>query len=67
MTVELWCAAGVFLAPVGEDIVVLDVNADQYHCLLDGADWMVVGEGGSVTVAAGGIVASREVRALAKG
>lgn len=50
MTVELWCATGVFLAPVGEDIVVLDVNADQYHCLLDGADWMVVGEGGSVTV-----------------
>lgn len=50
MTVELWCAAGVFLAPVGEDIVVLDVNADQYHCLLDGADWMVVGEGGSVSV-----------------
>lgn len=50
MTVELWCATGVFLAPIGEDIVVLDVNADQYHCLLDGADWMVVGEGGSVTV-----------------
>lgn len=50
MAVELWCAAGVFLAPVGEDIVVLDVKADQYHCLLDGADWMVVGEGGSVTV-----------------
>jgi len=50
MTVELWCAAGVFLAPVDEDIVVLDVNADQYHCLLDGAGWMVVGEGGSVTV-----------------
>ncbi|HWQ85386.1 lasso peptide biosynthesis B2 protein [Brevundimonas sp.] len=50
MTVEVWCAAGVFLAPVGEDVVVLDVNADQYHCLLDGADWMAVGEGGSVTV-----------------
>lgn len=50
MTVELWCAAGVFLAPVGEDVVVLDVNADQDHCLLDGADWMIVGEGGSVTV-----------------
>jgi len=50
MTVELWCATGVFLAPIGGDIVVLDVNADQYHCLLDGAEWMVVGEGGSVTV-----------------
>lgn len=50
MTVELWCAAGVFLVPVGEDVVVLDMNADQYHCLLDGADWMVFGEGGSITV-----------------
>lgn len=50
MTGELWCAAGVYLARVGEDIVVLDVNADQYHCLLDGADWIVVGDGGSIAV-----------------
>ncbi|MGV9005945.1 MAG: lasso peptide biosynthesis B2 protein [Brevundimonas sp.] len=50
MSMELWCAEGVFLARVREDIVVLDVNADRYHCLLDAADWMVLGKSGSVTV-----------------
>lgn len=50
MTVQLWCADGVFLAQVREDIVMLDVNADQYHCLLDAAEWMVVDTSGSVVV-----------------
>lgn len=33
----LWCAPGVFFAQVQDDIVVLDLNADQYHCLIDAA------------------------------
>lgn len=34
---RLWSAPGVFFAQVQDDIVVLDLNADQYHCLIDAA------------------------------
>ncbi len=48
MPVDLWCAPGVFLAQVREDVVVLDVKADRYDCLLDAADWIVIGANGSL-------------------
>lgn len=50
MPVELWCAPGVFLTRVHEDIVVLDVQADRYDCLLDAADWIIPGPEGSLRV-----------------
>lgn len=50
MSIQLWCADGVFLARVREDVVVLDVNTDQYHCLLDAAEWMALDKNGSITV-----------------
>ncbi len=37
MTVDLWCAPEIYLAVVGDDVVVLDVAGDHYHCLLDTA------------------------------
>lgn len=51
MTVQLWCSDGVFLAQVREDIIVLDVNADSYACLVDAAGWLTVNVDGSLQVA----------------
>ncbi len=51
MTVQLWCSDGVFLAQVREDIIVLDVNADSYACLVDAAGWLSVKADGSLEVA----------------
>ena len=48
MPIDLWCAPGVFLAQVHEDVVVLDVKADRYDCLLDAADRIVIGPDGSL-------------------
>ena len=50
MPVDLWCPPGVFLTRVHEDIVVLDVEADRYDCLLDAADWIIPGPDGSLRV-----------------
>lgn len=51
MTVQLWCSDGVFLAQVREDIIVLDVSADSYACLVDAAGWLTVNADGSLQVA----------------
>lgn len=51
MTVQLWCPDGVFLAQVREDIIVLDVNADSYACLVNAAEWLTVHPDGSLQVA----------------
>lgn len=44
----LWCAPGVFFAQVQDDIVVLDLNADQYHCLIDAAASIETADSGAL-------------------
>lgn len=43
---NLWAAPGVHLARIDEDVVILDVEADQYHCLPGGAKDVEIGEDG---------------------
>lgn len=38
MTKNLWCAPAVYMAKIDHDILVLDLNADRYFCLLDAAE-----------------------------
>lgn len=45
---RLWCAHGVFFAQVQDDIVVLDLNADQYHCLIDAAASIETADSGAL-------------------
>ncbi|HEY4587100.1 MAG TPA: lasso peptide biosynthesis B2 protein [Brevundimonas sp.] len=44
----IWCAPGVFFAQVQDDIVVLDLNADQYHCLIDAAASIETADSGAL-------------------
>lgn len=37
MTSDLWCAENVSMVRVFEDVVVLDLAADRYECLVDAA------------------------------
>ncbi|WP_309630152.1 lasso peptide biosynthesis B2 protein [Brevundimonas sp.] len=46
----LWCAPGVHLAEVDEDIIVLDLKADAYDCLMGGAGSIRLIEGGGLEV-----------------
>lgn len=50
MTIKLWPVAGVHFAAVDEDIIILDVKADQYSCLFQGAAWTTLTEDGAVIV-----------------
>lgn len=50
MDFNLWCAPGVHMARVAEDIVVLDRSADAYNCLLGAAEAIRPGKGGSIDV-----------------
>lgn len=43
-----WRADGVHFVAVGADIVILDVDRDQYHCLPDAAGLLSVGPDGRV-------------------
>ncbi|HAL07027.1 lasso peptide biosynthesis B2 protein [Brevundimonas sp. KM4] len=36
MTQLLWCAPGVFMSRVDDDVVILDVESDAYQCLIGG-------------------------------
>jgi len=36
MTQLLWCAPGVFMIRVDDDVVILDVESDAYQCLIGG-------------------------------
>lgn len=47
---ELWCAPHVFMAQVRDEIVVLDLQADRYHCLLDAAGDVRLGRHGALQV-----------------
>ena len=47
---RLWCAPGVHLARVEEDIIVLDLKADAYNCLIGGARSVRLIEGGGLEV-----------------
>lgn len=47
---RLWLAPQIFMATVEEDIVVLDVGADRYQCLLGATQWMLLEADGSLIV-----------------
>lgn len=49
MAIELWRASGVFMTAVDEDVVVLDVPSDRYHCLPEAAAWLSIGDDGSLS------------------
>lgn len=40
----------VFMARLHEDVVVLDVRADRYECLVDAATWLDIAPDGGLTV-----------------
>lgn len=48
MTANLWCSPQVHFAAVDDDIVVLDVARDRYHCLLDAAGSLRLGSDGAL-------------------
>lgn len=50
MAARLWTAPGVHLARVREDIVLLDVPADRYDCLVDAAAHIELGAGGELNI-----------------
>lgn len=50
MPMLLWSAPTVFMTPVHEDIVVLDVRTDRYECLVDAAAWLRPAADGSLIV-----------------
>lgn len=50
MSIELWPIDGVHLAAVDEDIIVLDVEADQYSCLFQATAWLTLREDGVLVV-----------------
>lgn len=50
MSMPLWSAPTVFMTPVHEDIVVLDVQTDRYECLVDAAAWLKPAADGRLTV-----------------
>lgn len=44
----LWCSPGIHLVRVDEDVVILDVGGDQYHCLPGSAKDLKIGEDGRI-------------------
>jgi len=50
MNVRLWCAPRVFLARVDDDIVMLNVDADEYACLVGAGEWMVPADDGTIQI-----------------
>jgi len=48
--VRLWCPSNIHLASLDEDIVVLDVAADRYSCLLEAQTQVTVEAGGAISV-----------------
>ena len=50
MDFKLWCAPGVHMVQVVEDIVLLDRSADAYRCLLGAANAVRPGPGGAIDV-----------------
>lgn len=51
MMINLWPVEGVHFVAVDEDVIILDVEADQYSCLLQATSWMTLTEGGAIIVA----------------
>ncbi len=45
----LWCSPGVFMAKVDNDLIVLDIDKDAYHCMLATADALRLGNDGALT------------------
>lgn len=50
MTQSLHLPPTVFMARLHEDVVVLDVQADRYECLVDAAAWLNIASDGAITV-----------------
>lgn len=48
MTRSLWCAETIHLAKIGDDVVVLDVAADLYACLVNAVGIRHIGPDGAV-------------------
>lgn len=51
MNKNLWCAPGVYLARIDDDIVMLDLLADQYRCLLGAGDAFQIEANGQIIAA----------------
>ncbi len=51
MLIRVWCAPDVHIVRIAEDIVVLDVRADHYSCLVDAAALVKPRGDGSINVA----------------
>lgn len=51
MSKILWCASGVYLAKIDDDVVMLDLLADQYRCLLGAADAFQIETNGQISAA----------------
>lgn len=51
MSKNLWCAPGVYLARIDDDIVMLDLLADQYRCLLGAGDAFQIEANGQIIAA----------------
>ena len=49
--VRLWCPPHIHLAALDEDIIVLDVAADRYSCLLEANAHFSVGPAGAILAA----------------
>lgn len=50
MTQSLHLPPTIFMARLHEDVVVLDVQADRYECLVDAAAWLNIASDGAITV-----------------
>lgn len=50
MPIEVWCAPSIHLATIDEDVVVLDLAADRYQCLIGGARVLTPAPDGRVTI-----------------
>jgi len=50
MNVCLWCAPQVFLARVDDDVVMLNIDVDEYSCFIGAAEWLVPADDGVVHV-----------------
>ncbi|MCH4269656.1 MAG: lasso peptide biosynthesis B2 protein [Brevundimonas sp.] len=51
MSKNLWCAPDVYLARIDDDVMMLDLLADQYRCLLGAGDAFQIQANGQIIAA----------------
>ena len=66
MTPPLWCSPHVHVAKVDDDVLVLDVLNDRYHCLLNAADSLGIGKKGALAPTDAGIRAELQAVGFAE-